>query len=133
MGYRNTWRSNPEIAVKTARLKLTKLELPFYSTCMENDHSYQGEAPAETEAPEAPEAPEGTLDPAVTTVAGLILLTERVERLTRLCERLARENQVLREQQAVLQTERDALREKNEQSRTRIDVMVARLKGLEQG
>lgn len=127
MGYRNTWRSNPEIAVKTARLKLTKLELPFYSTCMENDHSYQGEAPAETEAPE------GTLDPAVTTVAGLILLTERVERLTRLCERLARENQVLREQQAVLQTERDALREKNEQSRTRIDVMVARLKGLEQG
>lgn len=110
--------------VKIARLKLTKLELPLYSSCMENDPSYQDEPLVEADASD------GMPDPAMTTVTGLILLTERVDQLARLCERLAQENQVLREQQAALQTERDMLREKNEQSRARIDAMVARLKGL---
>jgi uncharacterized protein (TIGR02449 family) len=43
---------------------------------------------------------------------------------------LLRENQALREQQASLQIERDILRDKNEQSRARIDAMIVRLKGL---
>lgn len=95
---------------------------------MENDHFYQDEPLVEADGSD--DAPEPTSDPAMTTVAGLILLTERVDQLTQLCERLVQENQVLRDQQATLQTERDMLREKNEQSRARIDAMVARLKGL---
>ncbi len=62
----------------------------------------------------------------------LALLAERVERLVQLCEQVAQENRELREQILILQVERDALREKNEQSRARIDAMVVRLRDLEQ-
>ena len=71
---------------------------------------------------EAPETPE----------TGLAILAERVERLARLGEYLARENQALREQLAELQAERDALFDKNEQSRARIEAMIVRLRSLEQ-
>ena len=67
-----------------------------------------------------------------TAMTDLALLAERVERLVQRCEQLAWENQELREQTSVLQAERDALREKNEQSRARIDAMVVRLRDLEQ-
>lgn len=67
-----------------------------------------------------------------TAMTDLALLAERVEHLVQLCGQLTQENRELREQTSVLQAERDALREKNEQSRARIDAMVVRLKDLEQ-
>jgi len=72
--------------------------------------------------PESPEPPE----------RGLAILAERVERLAGLGERLAEENQALREELAELRAERDALFDKNEQSRARIDAMIVRLRSLEQ-
>ena len=91
---------------------------------MENDNIDPNEMPVEAE----------TLDPMPdTAVVGLMILSERVERLALLCERLVQENRILRDQQAALETERDGLREKNEQSRLRIDAMIVRLKGLGQG
>lgn len=67
-----------------------------------------------------------------TAMTDLAILAERVERLVQHCEQLAWENRELREQTSVLQAERDALREKSEQSRARIDAMVVRLRDLEQ-
>ncbi len=67
-----------------------------------------------------------------TAMTDLALLAERVERLVQLCGQLAQENRELHEQTSVLQAERDALREKSEQSRARIDAMVVRLRDLEQ-
>ena len=93
---------------------------------MENDHSAENELPVE--AGDADEMLE-TVETAATSLA---ILVERVDQLTRWCERLVAENRVLREQVSALQTERDALREKNEQSRARIDAMIVRLKGLGQ-
>ena len=91
---------------------------------MENDNIDPNEMPVEAE----------TLDPMPdTAVAGLMILSERVERMALLCERLAQENRILHDQQAALEAERDGLREKNEQSRLRIDAMIVRLKGLGQG
>lgn len=67
-----------------------------------------------------------------TAMTDLAILAERVERLVQRCEQLVGENRALREQTSVLQAERDALREKSEQSRARIDAMVVRLRDLEQ-
>ena len=93
---------------------------------MENDHFAENELPVEADTDD--EMPE-TVETAATSLA---ILVERVDQLARWCERLVAENRVLREQVNALQTERDALREKNEQSRARIDAMVVRLKGLGQ-
>lgn len=71
-----------------------------------------------------------TIDQKIQSSFGL--LEERLEELIRVCERLAEENRSLHEQQAALIAERDALIEKNETSRTRIEAMVARMKALEQ-
>ena len=71
-------------------------------------------------------------DTVETVETHLVILAERVEQLAGWCERLAQENRFLREGIAALQTERDALREKNEQLRARIDAMIVRLKGLGQ-
>ncbi len=70
--------------------------------------------------------------PSSSAVADLALLAERVEHLVKRCAQQAVENRELREQTATLQVEHDALREKNEQFRTRIDAMVVRLRDLEQ-
>lgn len=59
-------------------------------------------------------------------------LEERLDELIMICEQLARENKSLHTQQAALVAERDELIQENEQSRARIEAMVARLKGLEQ-
>ena len=93
---------------------------------MENDIFDRDDASAEVsnfdDLPENPETPQ----------TGMVILTERVERLARICERLARDNQALSEELAELRAERDALFEKNEQSRARIEAMIVRLKSLEQ-
>ena len=52
--------------------------------------------------------------------------------LLTLCGRLTQENLALREQHDALATERDALRDKYEHSRARIEAMIVRLKSLEQ-
>jgi cell division protein ZapB len=67
-----------------------------------------------------------------TVVTDLAILAERVEQLVQRCEQLTRENQELREQTTTLQAERDALHDKNEQSRSRIEAMIVRLRDLEQ-
>lgn len=59
-------------------------------------------------------------------------LEERVDELIRVHQQLAEEQLALQGQYAELLRERDALIEQNEQSRTRIEAMVVRLKGLEQ-
>ena len=61
-----------------------------------------------------------------------VALEERVDELVRRCEQLALENQALTAQHNQLLAERNELIDQNEQSRARIDAMVARLKGLEQ-
>lgn len=73
-----------------------------------------------------------TLEPTETSETGLDILAERVTQLARLSERLAWENQALHEQVADLRVERDALFERNEQSRARIEAMIVRLRSLEQ-
>lgn len=94
-------------------------------TAMENNHFVENELLAEGD--------ESTPLPDVETVeTHLAILAERVDQLTEWCERLARDNRSLREGTIALQSERDALREKNEQLRARIDAMVVRLKGLGQ-
>ena len=75
---------------------------------------------------------ESSDDSSGTVVTDLAILAERVERLVQLCEQLTQENQELHERMTALQTERDTLYDKNEQSRSRIEAMIVRLKGLEQ-
>lgn len=78
-----------------------------------------------------PVALNGFDDRSETAITDLALLAERVERLVQVCAQLTGENRELREQTLTLQAERDALREKSEQSRARIDAMVVRLRDLE--
>ena len=59
-------------------------------------------------------------------------LQERVGELAKLCESLSSQYQALQAEQVLLLSERDALRAENQQSRKRIDTMVARLRGLEE-
>ena len=75
---------------------------------------------------------ESSDDSSGTVVTDLAILAERVERLVQLCEQLTQENQELHEQMTVLQAERDLLYDKNEQSRSRIEAMIVRLRDLEQ-
>jgi cell division protein ZapB len=56
----------------------------------------------------------------------------RVDRLIALCQRLADENRSLRQSQEVMASERANLLTKNEQARSRVEAMIARLKSLEQ-
>lgn len=67
-----------------------------------------------------------------TTATHVAILAERVEYLLGLCERLAQENQVLREHNAALLAEREALSQKYEQARARVEAMIVRMKDLEQ-
>ncbi|MBS0569316.1 MAG: TIGR02449 family protein [Proteobacteria bacterium] len=57
----------------------------------------------------------------------------RIDRLLELCRRLAEENRGLRQSQEHLATERSNLLAKNEQARTRVEAMIARLRSLENG
>lgn len=55
----------------------------------------------------------------------------RIDRLLDLCRRLAEENRSLRQSQDQLAAERSNLLAKNEQARTRVEAMIARLRSLE--
>jgi cell division protein ZapB len=67
-----------------------------------------------------------------TTLADLRDVSTRIDRLVELCQRLSEENRSLRQSQEQLANERAALMAKNEQARTRVEAMIARLKSLEQ-
>ena len=69
--------------------------------------------------------------PSEMAMTDLVTLARRVERLVQVCGQLTQENRELREQNSALQTECAALRDKNEQSRSRIDAMIARLRTME--
>ena len=56
----------------------------------------------------------------------------RVDQLIMLCQRLADENRSLRQAQEAMVSERANLLAKNEQARSRVEAMIARLKSLEQ-
>lgn len=102
---------------------MTGPEQPLYSIRMEIEDLYENTMPAEA----------GELDNTTETAAtSLAILAERVEQLMRVYEQLLQENQALREQEIALRTECASLREQNEQSRSRIEAMVVRLKSLEQ-
>ena len=66
------------------------------------------------------------------TLADLHEVSARIDRLVELCQRLSEENRSLRQSQEQLANERALLLQKNEQARTRVEAMMARLKSLEQ-
>ena len=59
-------------------------------------------------------------------------IAARVDQLIALCQRLAEENRSLRQTQEAMASERANLLAKNEQARSRVEAMIARLKSLEQ-
>ena len=65
-------------------------------------------------------------------LAQLQVLNTRLDSALSRAERLAEENHSLRQQQEHINTERSQLLAKNEQARTRVEAMIARLKALEQ-
>ncbi|MDO5506496.1 MAG: TIGR02449 family protein [Pseudoxanthomonas suwonensis] len=65
-------------------------------------------------------------------LAQLQSLNERLDTALEQAERLADENRSLRQQQEHINSERSQLLAKNEQARTRVEAMIARLKSLEQ-
>ncbi|KAB2900701.1 MAG: TIGR02449 family protein [Xanthomonadales bacterium] len=62
----------------------------------------------------------------------LASIQERVDRLLLLCRTLQEENRSLRASQEQLASERAQLLARNEQARSRVEAMIARLKSLEQ-
>lgn len=68
----------------------------------------------------------------VRLLAQLQSLNERLDTALEQAERLADENRSLRQQQEHINSERSQLLAKNEQARTRVEAMIARLKSLEQ-
>lgn len=65
-------------------------------------------------------------------LAQLQALNARLDTALQQAERLADENRSLRQQQEHINSERSQLLAKNEQARTRVEAMIARLKALEQ-
>ncbi len=59
-------------------------------------------------------------------------ISTRIDQLIALCARLQEENRSLRGSQEALMAERANLLTKNEQARSRVEAMIARLKSLEQ-
>ncbi len=60
------------------------------------------------------------------------LVAERIETLVERVGRLTEENRLLRQQHEQASNERAQLLAKNEQARSRVEAMIARLKSLEQ-
>jgi cell division protein ZapB len=60
-------------------------------------------------------------------------ISQRLDHVVELCRRLAEENRSLRVSQEQLSTERSNLLAKNEQARSRVEAMIARLRSLENG
>jgi len=67
------------------------------------------------------------------TLTELQEVSGRVDRLLEVCQRLAEENRSLRQSQEQLSAERSNLLAKNEQARSRVEAMIARLRSLENG
>jgi len=67
------------------------------------------------------------------TLAELNEVSGSIDRLLELCQRLAEENRSLRQSQEQLSAERSNLLAKNEQARSRVEAMIARLRALENG
>ena len=67
------------------------------------------------------------------TLADLSEISQRLDRVLELCQRLSEENRSLRVSQEQLSTERSNLLAKNEQARSRVEAMIARLRSLENG
>jgi len=67
------------------------------------------------------------------TLADLNEISLRLDRLLEVCQRLTEENRSLRQSQEQLATERSNLLAKNEQARSRVEAMIARLRSLENG
>ena len=65
-------------------------------------------------------------------LAQLHAINARVVALVERLQHLSAENRSLRQQQELLATERSQLLAKNEQARSRVEAMIARLKSLEQ-
>lgn len=65
-------------------------------------------------------------------IAELQNLSARLDEAAQQARRLSEENRSLRLQQEQLANERSVLLAKNEQARTRVEAMIARLKSLEQ-
>lgn len=57
----------------------------------------------------------------------------RIDQLLAICARLTEENRSLRTSQEQLSNERSNLLAKNEQARSRVEAMIARLRMLENG
>ncbi len=66
-------------------------------------------------------------------LADLSDISSRLDSVVELCRRLAEENRSLRVSQEQLSTERSNLLAKNEQARSRVEAMIARLRSLESG
>jgi cell division protein ZapB len=66
-------------------------------------------------------------------LADLSDISSRLDSVVELCRRLAEENRSLRVSQEQLSTERSNLLAKNEQARSRVEAMIARLRSLENG
>ncbi|WP_440225174.1 TIGR02449 family protein [Dokdonella sp. MW10] len=66
------------------------------------------------------------------TLSAVAEIGGQVDRLVELCRRLTDENRSLRQSQEQLASERATLLARNEQARTRVEAMIARLKSLEQ-
>jgi len=62
----------------------------------------------------------------------LSAIDERIDRLLALCRSLQEENRSLRTSQEALMGERAQLIARNDQARSRVEAMIARLKSLEQ-
>jgi cell division protein ZapB len=58
-------------------------------------------------------------------------ISGQLDRLLELCQRLTEENRSLRASQEQLSAERANLLAKNEQARSRVEAMIARLRSLE--
>ena len=58
-------------------------------------------------------------------------ISGRLDKLLELCHKLAEENRSLRTSQEQLSAERSNLLAKNEQARSRVEAMIARLRALE--
>ena len=67
------------------------------------------------------------------TLSDINEISVRLDRLLELCQRLAEENRSLRQSQEQLSMERSNLLAKNEQARSRVEAMIARLRSLENG
>jgi cell division protein ZapB len=68
----------------------------------------------------------------VEVLAQLRAINARVDALVDRLQQLSAENRSLRQQQEHLASERSQLLAKNDQARSRVEAMIARLKSLEQ-